>query len=110
VLEAGFPQTSSPTFDRAPDEQGYEYAPGDRLRPSLTAGKAVFVAEYQLEGAAFGAQARAAGIMAMRKQLDLGAWAEPCWWPRRGRQYVQYRLPPPAAAAPVVPALTYCHW
>jgi hypothetical protein len=65
VLVAGFPQTSSPTFDRAPDEQGYEYAPGDRLRPSPTAGKAVSVAEYQLEGLAFGAQARAAGIMAM---------------------------------------------
>ena len=50
----------------------------DLLAPFTRAGKAVFVAEYGLDVASFCPQARAAGLMAMRKRLALDAWREPC--------------------------------
>jgi hypothetical protein len=37
------------------------------------------VAEYELAPSAFCARARAAGLMAMRKRLELDAVREPCW-------------------------------
>jgi hypothetical protein len=45
----------------------------------VNAGKAVFVAEYELATSAFCQQANAAGVMAMRKRLELDAWRETCW-------------------------------
>ena len=51
----------------------------DRLQPFVRAGKAVFVAEYELDPAVFCPQAKAAGLMAMRKHLELDAWREPCF-------------------------------
>ena len=68
-----------PAFDWALNEQCFQYEECDRLRPFTAAGKAVFVAEYELAPSAFCAQARAAGLMAMRKRLDLDAVREPCW-------------------------------
>ena len=50
-----------------------------RLKPFVDAGKAVFVAEYELAPAAFCARARAAGYMAMLKRLELGPYRRTCW-------------------------------
>ena len=68
-----------PEFDFAINEQCFEYGECDRLQPFVRAGKAVFVAEYDVATSAFCPQANAAGLMAMRKRLNLDAWREPCW-------------------------------
>ncbi len=68
-----------PHFDWALNEQCFQYDECDRLRPFTAAGKAVFVAEYELAPEAFCPAARAAGFMAMRKPLELGPPREPCW-------------------------------
>ena len=68
-----------PDFDWALNEQCFQYGECDRLQPFVRAGKAAFVAEYDLDTSAFCAQANAAGLMAMRKRLDLDAWQQPCW-------------------------------
>jgi endo-alpha-1,4-polygalactosaminidase (GH114 family) len=67
-----------PRFDWALDEQCFQYAECEALRPFADAGKAVFIAEYELEPSAFCAAARAAGYSAIRKRLDLDAWREAC--------------------------------
>ena len=67
-----------PDFDWALNEQCHQYDECDLLAPFTRAGKAVFVAEYGLDVASFCPQARAAGLMAMRKRLALDAWREPC--------------------------------
>jgi hypothetical protein len=71
--------TLEPDFDWALNEQCFQYHECDRLQPFVRAGKAVFVAEYELDTATFCPQARAAGMMAMRKRLALDAWRETCW-------------------------------
>jgi hypothetical protein len=68
-----------PQFDWALNEQCFEYSECDRLAPFVRAGKAVFTVEYELETAAFCAQARQRGLMSMRKRLALDAWREPCF-------------------------------
>jgi Glycoside-hydrolase family GH114 len=68
-----------PEFDFAINEQCFEYGECELLQPFVRAGKAVFVAEYGTATSAFCPQANAAGLMAMRKQLNLDAWREPCW-------------------------------
>jgi endo-alpha-1,4-polygalactosaminidase (GH114 family) len=68
-----------PDFDWALNEQCFQYHECDRLQPFVRAGKAVFVAEYELDTATFCPQARATGVMAMRKRLALDAWRETCW-------------------------------
>jgi hypothetical protein len=68
-----------PAFDWALNEQCFQYDECDRLAPFTRAGKAVFVAEYELGADGFCARARALGVMAMRKHLELDAWREPCW-------------------------------
>lgn len=67
-----------PHFDWALSEQCFQYDECDALRPFTRAGKAVFIAEYQLAPRAFCAQARAAGYSAIRKRLDLDAWRQAC--------------------------------
>ncbi len=67
-----------PQFDWALNEQCHQYDECNLLTPFTRAGKAVFVAEYDLDAASFCPQARAAGLMAMRKRLALDAWREPC--------------------------------
>jgi hypothetical protein len=71
--------TLEPDFDWALDEQCFQYHECDRLQPFVRARKAVFVAEYELDTASFCPQARAAGLMAMRKRTGLDAWRETCW-------------------------------
>jgi hypothetical protein len=68
-----------PDFDWALNEQCFQYHECGRLQPFVRAGKAVFVAEYELATSAFCSQANASGVMAMRKRLDLDAWRETCW-------------------------------
>ena len=69
-----------PDFDWALDEQCFQYHECDRLQPFVRAGKAVFVAEYELDTGERSARRRAsAGLMAMRKRLSLDAWRETCW-------------------------------
>jgi hypothetical protein len=68
-----------PDFDFAIVEQCFEYDECDRLAPFVAAGKPVLVAEYALPRSDFCRRARAAGLVAVRKRLDLGAWRRPCW-------------------------------
>jgi endo-alpha-1,4-polygalactosaminidase (GH114 family) len=67
-----------PDFDWALDEQCFQYHECDALQPFARAGKAVFIAEYELDPSAFCAQARAAGYAAIRKRLALDAWRQAC--------------------------------
>jgi hypothetical protein len=66
-------------FDWALNEQCFHYDECGRLRPFVDAGKAVFVAEYEGPPAAFCARARALGVMAMLKRLELGPYRRTCW-------------------------------
>ena len=68
-----------PSFDWAMNEQCFEASECGALQPFVRAGKAVFVAEYDLDVASFCPQAQAAGFMAMRKRLALDAWRQTCW-------------------------------
>jgi hypothetical protein len=67
-----------PHFDWALSEQCFQYDECDALRPFARAGKAVFVAEYDLPTRAFCARARTAGYSAISKRLELGAWRQAC--------------------------------
>jgi hypothetical protein len=67
-----------PSFDWALNEQCFQYHECDALRPFARAGKAVFIAEYELSRSSFCSKARAAGASAIRKHLDLDAWRQSC--------------------------------
>ena len=68
-----------PSFDWAMNEECFDGSECGALQPFVRAGKAVFVAEYDLDVASFCPQAQAAGFMAMRKRLALAAWRQACW-------------------------------
>jgi len=65
-------------FQFAIDEQCFQYKECDQLRPFIQAGKAVFEAEYQLDGDQFCASAKAMDFSSMRKNVDLDAPRWPC--------------------------------
>ena len=67
---------SSPTSTGRSTSSASNTTSASRRHP-LPAGKAVFVAEYELAPRLL-RPARAAGMMAMRKRLALDAWREPC--------------------------------
>jgi hypothetical protein len=67
-----------PDFDWALNEQCYQYGECAMLQPFAQAGKAVFIAEYDLDPSAFCAQAKAAGYSALRKTLALDATRQAC--------------------------------
>jgi hypothetical protein len=67
-----------PYFDVALDEQCFQYHECDRLRPFVTAGKAVFTVEYKLELSDFCTQADDLGFNSMKKKLSLRVWRDPC--------------------------------
>jgi hypothetical protein len=67
-----------PYFDMALDEQCFQYDECNRLRPFVSAGKAVFTVEYRLALADFCPQAADLGFTSMKKRLGLGAWRRPC--------------------------------
>jgi hypothetical protein len=68
-----------PSFDFAINEECFQNSECDSLQPFARAGKAVFVAEYDLSVDSFCPQAQAAGYMAMLKRLSLDAWRQTCW-------------------------------
>jgi len=68
-----------PFFDFALDEQCFEYSECSKLRPFVTAGKAVFEVEYNLPPSQFCARANADGFMSMRKNLRLDSSRQVCW-------------------------------
>jgi hypothetical protein len=68
-----------PVFDFALVEQCFEYSECAELQPFVAAHKAVFEVEYNLPTSRFCARANAAGLMAMRKTLDLDRTRVPCW-------------------------------
>jgi hypothetical protein len=65
-------------FDFAINEQCFQYEECDELTPFVSAGKAVFTAEYELDTDDFCAEARAAGFSSIRKRPTLDAWREAC--------------------------------
>jgi hypothetical protein len=65
-------------FDWALAEQCFEHDECDRLAPFTRARKAVFDVEYNLSPAQFCGKARALGITAIRKNLNLDAFREAC--------------------------------
>ncbi|MCW2985307.1 MAG: endo alpha,4 polygalactosaminidase, partial [Conexibacter sp.] len=70
--------TLQPDFDWALNEQCYQYGECSALQPFAKAGKAVFIAEYDVDPSAFCAQAAASGYSAIRKHLALDAWRQAC--------------------------------
>jgi len=68
-----------PLFDFALDEQCFEYSECSKLRPFITAGKAVFEVEYNLSPSQFCGRANADGFMSMRKNLRLDSSRQVCW-------------------------------
>jgi hypothetical protein len=68
-----------PSFDFVLDEQCFQYSECDSLQPFARAGKAVFVADYDLAVESFCPQAQADGYMAILKRLGLDAWRQTCW-------------------------------
>ena len=67
-----------PYFDAALNEQCFQYDECNRLRPFVTAGKAVFTVEYHLELEEFCPQAAALGLNSLKKDLRLDAWRRAC--------------------------------
>jgi hypothetical protein len=66
-------------FDWALNEECFRYAECAGLAPFVRAHKAVFQVEYRGSRSSFCREANAAGFMAMRKRLELGAWRLACW-------------------------------
>jgi hypothetical protein len=65
-------------FDFAVNEQCAEYDECPKLTPFITAGKAVFHVEYELQTGAFCAQARELRLSSLLKKYELGEWREQC--------------------------------
>jgi hypothetical protein len=73
-------------FDWAINEQCFQYKECNLLTPFITAGKAVFVVEYELATTAFCPQAVQLKFNAMKKNLDLDAPRTACPNPPGGGQ------------------------
>jgi len=67
-----------PYFDWALNEQCFEFDECEALLPFIDAGKAVFNAEYALETSEFCMEANALRFSAMKKNLELDAFRQPC--------------------------------
>ncbi|MET9362803.1 endo alpha-1,4 polygalactosaminidase [Streptomyces sp. NPDC006632] len=65
-------------YDFAVDEQCAQYQECDRLTPFVTAGKAVFHAEYELTPDRFCAASKKLGLSSIQKKYDLMAWRRAC--------------------------------
>ena len=66
-------------FDGALNEQCYQFHECARLSAFVKAGKWVGEVEYKGMASAFCPRLQAQGLMAMKKQLSLYAYREPCW-------------------------------
>ncbi len=67
-----------PYFDWALDEQCFQYNECDKLTPFISAGKAVFEVEYDLQPSQFCNQANAMNFNSLKKNLDLDAPRTAC--------------------------------
>jgi hypothetical protein len=67
-----------PIFDWALNEQCFEFAECDTLRPFVAAGKAVFQVEYNLDPTQFCPQANAMNFNSMKKNRELDAYRLAC--------------------------------
>jgi hypothetical protein len=67
-----------PLFDWALNEQCFEFAECETLRPFVAAGKAVFQVEYNIEPSRFCAQANAMNFNSMKKNRKLDAYRVAC--------------------------------
>ncbi|GGN84630.1 endo alpha-1,4 polygalactosaminidase [Actinoplanes lobatus] len=65
-------------FDFAVDEECVAHAECQALRPFITAGKAVFHAEYDRSPDTFCAETRTLGLSSIRKTRALGSWRQTC--------------------------------
>ena len=65
-------------FDWALNEQCFEFQECETLLPFIKAGKPVFNVEYGLDTDDFCTQATAFNFNAIKKNLNLDAWREPC--------------------------------
>lgn len=84
-LSAGFknnPEQAAeqePFFEFSVNEECFAFDECGSLSPFIDAGKAVFHVEYDEATSEFCPATTALGFSSMRKRLDLGVWAEPCW-------------------------------
>ena len=67
-----------PYFDAALNEQCFQYDECNRLRPFVSAGKAVFTVEYRLELEEFCPRAAELGFNSLKKKLRLDVWRRAC--------------------------------
>jgi hypothetical protein len=67
-----------PVFDRALNEQCFEFDECELLRPFVAAGKAVFQVEYNLDPSQFCTRANAMNFNSMKKNLKLDAFGQAC--------------------------------
>ena len=67
------------SFDWALNEECFTYQECDALAPFTRSGKAVFEVEYKKNTSSFCPTANAIGFSAMKKDLDLDAWRQPCF-------------------------------
>jgi hypothetical protein len=65
-------------FDFAVNEQCAQYQECERLSPFVSAGKAVFQAEYEKDPGEFCGEAQRLRFSAIKKHLDLDAWRKAC--------------------------------
>jgi hypothetical protein len=72
-------ETLEPFFDFAINESCFRWQECESLGVFVAANKAVFHVEYDQPISSFCPQANAMGFSSMRKNLDLGAWSQPCW-------------------------------
>ncbi len=67
-----------PYFDFALDEECFQYHECWKLKPFVTAGKAVFDVEYSLSTSKFCPKAKALNFNSLKKHLALGPWRVAC--------------------------------
>ena len=67
-----------PWFDWSINEECAQYNECELLTPFITAGKAVFHAEYALDLNQFCPTTTALGFSSIKKRLNLNAWRQPC--------------------------------
>jgi hypothetical protein len=66
-------------FDWALNEQCFEYQECDTLTPFISASKAVFQTEYNLDVSQFCPEANQMHFSSIKKDLDLDSWVQFCW-------------------------------
>mgnify|MGYP001821499635 CR=1 FL=1 len=68
-----------PFFEFSVNEECFVYDECELLTPFIDAGKAVFHVEYDVATSQFCPVTTSLGFSSMKKRLNLGVWADPCW-------------------------------